>query len=416
MRDRLLALAMSRPLRIRESEFNTPMLTLDDFDLGDYAAGQLNDPVLTTDCQTALAELCIEMARLCMEIGAVVDLHFSLLPSNDQMQATKDHTGRTTTILFPKFDAGKLKSVLFHDQKLRDWFDSRCPSAMFQSPVPTDNRSSSSALSVHQAFLHICFCSAMSALHRPLVDRRSNSANDAGFSEYRTLSVMRIEEAGIEMAAMNRGLHDLDLAGFLPPTAATLELPIIITHVKRLQKSSRVVLQSLESIFYCLKVLEKIQELYIGVDMVMAFVMDILRRGDIVLETGSNGEMTTLGYQGDSYSITNAMSKSATGQPDPPAEQNRSDSEPWWLSRESNARDGPAISNGQPGGLSDSSLGSAHTPCDALDLPQAQWNSYDDIFLTEGMDPDSTFRLMVDFESLNEFDLAEFEPVADTEV
>jgi len=135
-----------------------------------------------------------------------------------------------------------------------------------------------------------------------------------------------------------------------------------------------------------------------------------------VLETGSNGEMTTLGYQGDSYSITNAMSKSATGQPDPPAEQNRSDSEPWWLSRESNARDGPAISNGQPGGLSDSSLGSAHTPCDALDLPQAQWNSYDDIFLTEGMDPDSTFRLMVDFESLNEFDLAEFEPVADTEV
>jgi hypothetical protein len=29
------------------------------------------------------------------------------------------------------------------------------------------------------------------------------------------------------------------------------------------------------------------------------------------------------------------------------------------------------------------------------------------------MDLDSTFRLMVDFESLNDFDLAEFEPVAD---
>jgi hypothetical protein len=36
---------------------------------------------------------------------------------------------------------------------------------------------------------------------------------------------MRIEEAGMEMAAMNRALYDLDLTGFLPPTAATLELP-----------------------------------------------------------------------------------------------------------------------------------------------------------------------------------------------
>jgi hypothetical protein len=94
MKDRLLvlALAMSRPLRIKESEFNTtitPMLILDDFDLGDYAAGQLDDPVLTMDCRTTLAEMCIEMARLCLEIGAVVDLHFSLLPSNDQCKLLK---------------------------------------------------------------------------------------------------------------------------------------------------------------------------------------------------------------------------------------------------------------------------------------------------------------------------------------
>ncbi len=412
MRDRLLALAMSRPLRIGESEFNTPMLTLDDFDLGDYAAGQLNDPVLTTDCQTALAELCIEMARLCIEIGAVVDLHLSLLPSTDQMQATKDNTGRNTTILFRKFHAGKLQSVLFHDQKLRDWFDSRPASAMFRSPVPTDNRSSSSALPVHQAFLHIRVCSAVSALHRPLVDRRSSPAKDAGLSKFRTLSVMRIEEAGMEMAAMNRELHGLDLAGFLPPTAATLELPIIITNVKRLQqKSSRVVLQSLESIFYCMKVLEKIQELYIGVDMVMVLILDILRRGDIVLEMGSNRRTTALSYQGNSYTITNLIAKPDTEQPDSPADQNHIDSGSWWLSKESN---GSAMSNPQQGDLSDSSLGSAHISCAVTDLPQAQWNSYDDIFLTEGMDLDSTFRLMVDFESLNEFDLAEFEPLADT--
>jgi hypothetical protein len=387
------------------------MLTLDDFDLGDYAVGQLNDPVLTMDCRTALAELCIEMARLCLEIGAVVDLHFSLLPSNDQMQATKDHTGRTTTILFPKIHAGKLKSVLCHDQKLRDWFDSRPASTMFRPSMPTDNRSSSSALSVHQAFLHICFYSAVSALHRPLVDRRCSLANDAGFSDQRRLSVMRIEEAGTEMAAMNRVVHDLDLTSFLPPTAATLELPIIITHVKRLQQKSRhFVLQSLESIFYCLKVLEKMQELYIGVDMAMALVLDILKRGDIVLEMGSNRGMTALSYQGNSYRVTNE-----TGQPDPQADQIRPNSEPWWLSKQStsNVKDGPAISNRQPGYLSGSSLGSAHISHAVTDLPQTQWNSSNDIFLTEGMDLDSTFRLMVDFESLNDFDLAEFEPVAD---
>jgi hypothetical protein len=38
------------------------------------------------------------------------------------------------------------------------------------------------------------------------------------------------------------------------------------------------------------------------------------------------------------------------------------------------------------------------------------------VFLTEGIDLDSTFRFMMDFESLNDFDLAEFEPVADAGV
>jgi hypothetical protein len=121
---------------------------------------------------------------------------------------------------------------------------------------------------------------------------------------------MRIEEAvqRMEMAAMDRALYDLDLTGFLPPTAATLELPIIITHVKRLQrKSSHSVLQSLESIFCCLKVLEKLQELYIGVDMVMAFVLDIQRRGDtsIVLEMGSHSAIkaTATGSQMSSQSL-----------------------------------------------------------------------------------------------------------------
>ena len=63
MRDRLVALEMRQPTRIKEQDFNVPMLTLEDFDIR-----PLDNFPTPQGMQQELAMLCIANASLCLVI------------------------------------------------------------------------------------------------------------------------------------------------------------------------------------------------------------------------------------------------------------------------------------------------------------------------------------------------------------
>lgn len=368
------------------------MLTLQDFDLDDFTVEGAGDPVFTKQHQTSLAEMCIKMAELCILVGKVIDLHFSLIPSEDQTQQTIDHTGRTTTILWPNLRVAQLDSVTALDRELQTWTKTRPPSTIFQPTMSQQRQQcgiATSVITVHQAFLHFYLASAMSALYRPLINRRSILADEVS-SEHLNMASERVEQAAVESAAANRELCNLNLARFLHPTAATMDLPIIITHVKRLRHRNRhVVTQALESILYCLKVLQTMQDLYPGVDLAIGFALAVVKRAGIELQTEGDQGLVGLRYGGYSCSI-------ASENLDRSMEQRVSDAE----------RDSPSpVFLGMPATTEHDIVDSGpqeRQPASTLsDLPEAQWDFQNDIFLTDAMDFDPAFGLMCDFETLN---------------
>lgn len=323
MRDRLLSLLMCRVLRIKDAEFITPMLTLDDFELDDFdfaaaaAADQQGGDCLDNDsvalgkaAQTRLAETCIHLARLCTHIEPVMQLHFSLFPPDDNHLAIRDQRGETSTMLFPRNRSGKAELVSAYDVKLQKWLETRPPSSIYHAPSANNDLlvggPGKKSFVVSQAFSHMIFCGVVSALHRPEIHAghlSKNNEKEGHIAEHQRLSMTRVEQASLEIAAIDRDLPRLDLDGCLLPSVITLQLPIVITHMKRLQtQDTGRIAGALEALFSCIQVLERMQQTYVGADAVMTFVLDVMRKGKIAPVMDADKKLRELHFREYTFS------------------------------------------------------------------------------------------------------------------
>ena len=284
IRDRMFALVLNRPWRIRDGEYDTPMLTLADFEINEAPSDDLemttHSPVEGGMEEVKLAQVNIAMAQLCTMIGDVLNLHFSILPEEDASLQSNDGTGNTSTLLFARRQANQIDRVQAYDQKLQAWSRDR-PSSCVYSPT------GSSSSIVHVAFLNHVFFSIVSALHRPLL--RPNALAD--FVEYQMLSQRRVQNAAIEITKMSRDLHSHGLARYLPAAAAFFQLPAIIIFLRELRSPNNQEPRDIfDSILSCINVVDDIMELHVGADLAMSFSLDLLKRSDILPRTDQDSK------------------------------------------------------------------------------------------------------------------------------
>jgi len=106
MRDRLVALGMRRPTRVKDEDYDVPMLTEDDFEI---AAVPEDSTIIPLDCtlardleaQRALAQMCIAKAKLCLCISHVLSAQYSVLVRHQGIECQEGST-RSSVMLFPK--------------------------------------------------------------------------------------------------------------------------------------------------------------------------------------------------------------------------------------------------------------------------------------------------------------------------
>jgi len=106
MRDRLVALGMRRPTRVKDEDYDVPMLTEDDFEV-QALSDDIN--VISSECtlirdveaQRQLAQMCIAKAKLCLCISHVLSAQYSVLVKCQGMQGHEGNT-RSSVMLFPK--------------------------------------------------------------------------------------------------------------------------------------------------------------------------------------------------------------------------------------------------------------------------------------------------------------------------
>lgn len=285
----MLAIAMGWSLRIKDAEFDTPPFTLEDFDIVDLFHGS-ESLFLDTDNQTVLAEMCIRAAELCKLITGVVELQFSVLASNDAISTAKGNDATTATMLFLKSFSPNEQLVQGYDEQLQTWYRT-LPSSCFHG-AQAGQGDLSPCFHVNAASLRITFWAVVSALHRSQLRSRDKAA-----------SMKRVVEAAIEMSRVDREMHRARLDKYLPPTAISFQFPVFLAQTERLKnQDTGGMTEILDSLFFCIKIVETLQELFVAGDGCLNFITNVAKRADITLLYNQDSKLWGIEYRGVHYS------------------------------------------------------------------------------------------------------------------
>ncbi|KAJ4354443.1 uncharacterized protein N0V89_006180 [Didymosphaeria variabile] len=303
MRDRLIALGMRRPTRIKSEDFDVPMLTLDDFEI---AAIPDSVSCVPTDCRAArdvglqrqLAIMCIEKARLCLCISHVLSKQYCVLNNNQGLQ-----NDRTTMMLLPKKLDPETSEVKACDEELQNWVKDLAKEAKYSDDFTGDN-----SLDVNRALLHMVFFTTLSALHRPQVLPSSHGgpasvpAKTNVASDLLDVSRRNVRRAASAITSIAQRLDQTDLVKYLPTTGVTVLLPAIIIHlldIKAPEDDTR--RASLRGFCQCMAVMGKLRDLYAAADYSTAFLEAAIRKAGINIApatsqiSGANNTASSLG-------------------------------------------------------------------------------------------------------------------------
>lgn len=292
MRDRLVALGMRRPTRIKDEDFDVPMLSLSDFELEPLASDNMT---ISSDCifirdvsmQQDLALLCIAKAKLCLIISHVLTAQYSVLVRNQGMAQGQEGNTRSSVMLFPK-KLDQSDEVKLCDKELNNWVDELGPQYQYKTPTLEDIEKGRSTFTVQLALLHMVFYATVSALHRPQVLPSAESPVLQKSRELQDVSRKKVREASREITRMSLELYSLKLERYLPTTGVTVLLPAIIIHLLDIKSCSDTTRDAaLQGFCQCMHVLEKLRDNYAAADYAIQFLEAAIRKAD--LDVGKDG-------------------------------------------------------------------------------------------------------------------------------
>lgn len=292
IRDRLLALGIRRPARIRQEEFNVPMLELDDFDLGQPAPERIafmrgcgaTNP--EAHSQRAMCQVCIELAKLCVCIGNILHSQYSVVSS----QPLSSEYYKNVAVL-PRDPHEQTSELAKCDAELEDWYRNQKTTCRYSPPSPSPASDSAENSSgdcadktawLHQALLRMIYLTAVGALHRPRALGPSSSAPDSPEnSSAKEASTRKVKEAAIAMTGLAFDLQSQNYLRFLSTSSVPAFLSATLVHLLDVRDGSEEVRSLAIGRFYqCLHVLYELHDMYASAGYAMRFLGTVLERMD----------------------------------------------------------------------------------------------------------------------------------------
>ncbi|KKZ63828.1 hypothetical protein EMCG_01933 [[Emmonsia] crescens] len=282
-RDRLIALGMRRPTRIKDEDCDVPMLTLDDFDIKPLSAEALQ---IVGDCELAhnidhqkqLATMFIEKSKLCLCISHVLGAQYSVLGHKF------GGTTETTMMLVPKKASSETCQVRKCDQELETWLAGLPEPSRYHRPSSSSFANGEEVLHLHRALLKMIYLTTSSALHRPQVLPATPFPTvEAGLHD---LSRNKVRHAAIEITNIAQHLHTMDLTRYLPTTGVTVLLPAVIIHLLDIKSNDlNVRSASLHRFYQCMQILQRLREIYASADFATFFLEAAIRKAGVQVST-----------------------------------------------------------------------------------------------------------------------------------
>lgn len=283
MRDRLLALGIRRPARVRLDDCSVRMLTLDDFDMGplsDEVVALMGDSTILTSQESyqTLAMTCIELAKLCICIGHILLSQYSVLPSNP---STGEYA--SSVMVFPRNNEQQNQELELCDQELGDWF--RNLNAGSRYTVRGANRDSlddeaTQIILLHQASLHMIYLTALGILHRPQIFR--GSLNGGTHAITRQFSRQKVTDAAIEVTQLAYEMQVHDQLRYLSTTSIPAFVSAALIHLFEIRSTHEDVRNiSIGRFFQCMQALRQLQNMYASADYAVYFLESVIQKTGI---------------------------------------------------------------------------------------------------------------------------------------
>ncbi|KIW42594.1 uncharacterized protein PV06_06126 [Exophiala oligosperma] len=215
MRDRITAVSMRRPMRIKDEEINLIPLWYDDFDIRPINTSiplLKGTPFLTdTMLKKSLAEMCIAQINLLLTMGHIIrDLYHLRVFGGSTAEATMLYKPKATHV-----DSAQLSKL---GEEVAQWYRD-LPSSCWVLLPPSENMRrydslTEDALFLQRALLRMMYLMATENLNRPQMLSKGMSTD----------STNKVKEAADDIAEMVQRLQQRDLVRFLPPLAVSFML------------------------------------------------------------------------------------------------------------------------------------------------------------------------------------------------
>ncbi|KAJ5782208.1 hypothetical protein N7457_003982, partial [Penicillium paradoxum] len=280
-RDRLIALGMRRPMRVKDDDCDVPMLSLEDFEFHPFSPEIVamvgNSEILqNVNHQRELALMFIEKAKLCLCVSHVLSAQYSVL--SHKFGGTME----TTMMLVPKKSTAETFEVRSCDQELEDWLANLPVETQYAASSGSKLSEADEVLHSHRALLKMVYLTTSSALHRPQVlPAVPYPSTDA---ELQDMSRNKVRFAAVEITAIAQDLHCLDLTRYYPTTGVTVLLPAVIIHLLDIKSSDPSIrMTSLQRFYQCMRILQRLREIYASADFATSFLEAAIRKAGIQL-------------------------------------------------------------------------------------------------------------------------------------
>lgn len=203
MRDRLIALGMRRPTRIKDEDFDVPMLDEHDFEIEPLADDvQIIGPECTlmrdVTMQRELALMCIAKAKLCLCISHMLKAQYSVL-IRDKSRA--ENTTNSTMMLFPNKQLDNVEGVNSCDLELLAWVQSLPVCCQYRPLSALDLKNGRATVAVQRNLLHMVYYTTISALHRPQFLPSSPTHAPQTSAQVQEISRTRVRELQLKSRA-----------------------------------------------------------------------------------------------------------------------------------------------------------------------------------------------------------------------
>jgi hypothetical protein len=298
MQDRLSALGIRRPSRIRDEEFDVPQLTLDDFDLdrpsetvsGLFNAGNDDGGFAASDptARVTLAVLCIELSKLAVCVGHILQSQYSAVSKQPMIAEFL-----LQIVVVPTRSQTSQQDVRKCDAELDVWLRGQDPRTKYDSSIcRSSDGKVSRAIRLHQALLHMNYLFAVSILHNPQVFHPDPEGSDS--SSQRKWSRGKVADAAVGLTKLAFDLQKTAQLQHLSTSSVPAFLSATLTHLVHMRAQEEELRNISVGRFYqCMHVLQQLQSIYNAADYAVHFLEAILKNINITVPSLMPGVPST---------------------------------------------------------------------------------------------------------------------------